>query len=1103
MNRLSLTTIAAAAALAFAAATSTPLVAQEGPDAVFAKGVAFLQAKQFTEAQDTFDGMIRQFGKEAEKDFGPRFGAVYYHRALAFQGQGKFQEAFTDFETTATQFANKPGVAQINPYQTISLLMAGFAQMQSKEPDHEKAMEYFKKFERAMATNPPVADRDNVVYNRAALWGNSAICEAKNGKPRNAAEYFKKIVTDEGGADRANRNTFEKTPQLVLSGAVEIVEAFAASKSPEDAVQFINENALYLRADPGILYHFAPRFLQIASEATKEERFALALAIYAIIPTTREALEGLEAAARTKEAAPSLDGKLSAYGQLIKDIKDKLAKDVAEGTPIDAYALDGTARIFQLKNNFEAVYGVYRTLVAQYPKSKLRPEILYSVALAASVTSRLDETQKYGEMFIKEFPAHELRPRVEELMIEGMFWAGRYEDALRIASTLTPAPGSKAADLAEFVIGGSNYFLGRYTEAEPQLKKHVETFKESSNREAARFYEADNLARLNRFTDAGTKLDDFLRDYPDSSMLDLALYSRANVHYNLDQNEPAVSRLNQFLTKRPFSGLRDQAQNLFGNVFESQSKPNEAEESYRKAKETAESLGHDSVSAESIVFLMGLLGGEEDRASDVAALYDEFFQKYPENPNRAKAAVIPLRALEKVNRIPDGLKRLEEIIAAFGNNIEAVGLEDAIVSYVTYAEKGGMSLQQLRDKLYNFPGLPADADVARPRLRMALIDLYEKKIREEKDDDKRANLQGEIEALFNALRRDFPMEKLSNYVLNRIGDNLLRNGRGDMAEEYFNQVLKTPDVSFKDKAMFNLAVIYGESEQKAQPEKAIELLDKLVADFGSEPGLKEKVARQKAITYELAGKWDKVSEAWLFYLKNKAWTRFQTEAYYHRAYAQEKMGLWDDALVNYAQGPVLDPGNLLYSSPSFLRFAEIQYKEKNRRQEGYESLRKMMKLIGHLEEAEAKMLRDDVPKLSATERRRLGDRLKTNFVAKGRETLAGWEAAGGINVIVDAPKDKKTRRTLLSHDHESHLFLLPASGRHLFLARAAAPGGRRRSSRSRRRCRQSEPPALIPSQHSARERRKDDSTERGLSFQDGCRPHYLREQCRRRPLRGP
>jgi tetratricopeptide (TPR) repeat protein len=1005
MKRLLISTIAA---LAFAA-TSAPLIAQDGPDAVFAKGVAFLEGKKYAEAQDAFDGMIAQHGKNAMQDFGPRFGAVYYHRALAYQGQGKYQEAFTDFETTATQFANKPGVAQINPYQTISLLMAGFAQMQSKEPDHEKAMEYFKKFERAMATQPPVADRDNVVYNRAALWVNSAICEAKTGKPRNAAEFFKKLVTDEGGADRANRNIFEKTPQLVLSAALEIIDAFANSATPGDGVEFIEQNRKHLRSDPGILYHYAPRLLQIASESTKEGHYPLALAIYSITPTTREALEGLEAAARTRQAAPSLDGKLPAFGQLIKEIKDKLLKDVEEGTPIEAYALDGTARIFQLKNNFEAVYGVYRTLAAQFPKSKLRPEILYSLALAASVTGRLDETQKYGDIFIKEFPSHELRPRVEELMIEGMFWAGRYEDALRIASNITPAPapGSKVADLVDFVIGGSNYFLGRYTAAAPLLKKHVETYKDSTHREMARFYQADNLARLNRFTEAGTKLDDFLRDYPDSSMLDLALYSRANVHYNLDQNEPAVSRLNQFLTKRPYSGLRDQAQNLFGNIFESQSKPEEAEASYRKAKETAETLGHDGVAAESIVYLMGLLADEEKRAADVAALYDEFFEKYPENPNRAKAAVIPLKALEKMNRIPDALKRLEEIIAAFGNNIEAVGLEDAIVSYVTYAEKGGMSLQELRDRLYNFPGLPADADVARPRLRMALIDLYEKKIREEKDDAKRANLQGEIEALFNALRRDFPIEKLSNYVLNRIGDNLMRNGRGDMAREYFDQVIKSPDVSFKDKAMFNIAVIYGESEQNAQPDKAIEMLNKVAANFGSEPGLKEKVTRQKAITYELAGKWDKVSETWLEYLRNKAWTRHQTEAYYFRALAQEKMGLWDDALVNYAQGPVLDPGNLLYSSPSFLRFAEIQYKEKSRRQEGYESLRKMMKLIGHLEEAEAKMLREDAPKLSPTDRRRLGDRLKTNYLAKARETLAAWEAAGGINVIVDDPKAKK------------------------------------------------------------------------------------------------
>jgi hypothetical protein len=55
------------------------------------------------------------------------------------------------------------------------------------------------------------------------------------------------------------------------------------------------------------------------------------------------------------------------------------------------------------------------------------------------------------------------------------------------------------------------------------------------------------------------------------------------------------------------------------------------------------------------------------------------------------------------------------------------------------------------------------------------------------------------------------------------------------------------------------------------------------------------------------------------------------------------------------------------------------------------------------------MLREDVPKLSNTDRRRLGDRIKSNYIAKGRETLAAWEASGGINVIVDPPPAKKSR----------------------------------------------------------------------------------------------
>lgn len=996
---------------AIAAAILLPGAASaQGMDEIFAKGVAFLQNRGFDDARNQFDQMIAEAGDKAMQNFGPAFGSVYYHRGLAFMGLGKFAEAASDFETAAMKFPNKPGESRVNPYQTISLLQAGSSMMQTKEPDHAKALEWFKRFETAMQGTP--VDRDNVVYNRAAFWGSTAICEAMTEKPRNAAATFDKLAKDPGGADRASRSTFDKTTQLVQGAAIEIVDAFQRSKNPEEGVAFLNTHRTLLREDPGIVYYYAPRYLQIASEATKAKQFDLALGIYALLPNTRQALAGLDTAAHRAEAMPMPNGQPSAYGAMIKQIREKLINDRDSGKAIEVYTLDGNARIYQLSGNYQAVFGVYRTLARQYPKSKLRPEILYYAALSASIIGRLDDTQKYGESFIAEFPNHELKPRVEELMIEGMFWASRYEDALRIAQGVRPkvADGSPGAELCDFVIGGSLYFLGRYATAEPILAKFNEQYPKSKHREMARFYMGDNLARLNKFTEAGTQLDVFLKDYPESGVLDLALYSRANAHYNLDQQDAAINRLNQFVSKRPYSTIRDQANNLFGNVFESQQKPVEAEKSYRKAKEIAEAAGNDSVAAESLVFLMGLLVQDQARTADTVALYDEFFQKYAESPNRAKAAVVALPALEKSNRLPDALKRLEVIIAGFGNNVEAVGLEDCIVSYTNNAEKAGMTLAQLRERMYSFPGLPPDATIAKARLRMALIDVYEKKIKEEKDDTARNQLKGEIDGLFSQLKKDFDPAKMPNYSLVRIGDHLMKSGNARQAKDYFSQVLKNDDVAFRDKAQFNLAVILGETDAQADRDQAIVLLDKLLADFASDRVLSEKVVRQKAIVYELGGQWDKVSETWRAYLKNQGWVKYQTEAHYMLGVSQDKRQLWGDALASYLQVFSLNPGDLLYSSPAWFRFAEIQYKELAKKQEGYEALFRMVRDIGHLEAAEAKGLIEWKAGMDPLTQRRMAERLQTNYIQRAIQTQGAWEGAGGITPLQPVPDKDKTKK---------------------------------------------------------------------------------------------
>jgi tetratricopeptide (TPR) repeat protein len=406
---------------------------------------------------------------------------------------------------------------------------------------------------------------------------------------------------------------------------------------------------------------------------------------------------------------------------------------------------------------------------------------------------------------------------------------------------------------------------------------------------------------------------------------------------------------------------------------------------------------------------MGLLVQDPDRTADTVALYDEFFQKYPESPNRAKAAVVALPALEKANRLPDALKRLEVIIAGFGNNVEAVGLEDCIVSYTNNAEKAGMTLEQLRERMYSFPGLAPDAEIVKARLRMALIDVYEKKIKEEKNEQARNGLKGQVEGLFGQLKRDFDPARMPNYSLVRIGDHLMKSGNPAQAKDYFSQVLKNDDVAFRDKAQFNLAVILGESEAAADREQAIALLDKLLADFATDRGLSEKVTRQKAIVYELGTQWDKASEVCRAYLKNQGWVKYQTEIQYMLALSQDKRKMWGDALATYLQVWSINPGDLLYSTPAWFRFAEIQYKELSKKQEGYEALFRMVKDIGHLEAEEAKGLAKWRVEMDPTTQRRMAERLQVNYIQRAIQTLGAWEAAGGITLI-NPEQDKKKKK---------------------------------------------------------------------------------------------
>jgi len=983
---------------------AAPVARAQSLDDLFNRGVALLQNRGYQEAEDVFTQIIRDHEASAERIIGPAFGTVYFHRGLARLQQGKHSDAADDFETTATKYANRQGESRVNPYATISLMQAGGCYMKGETPDYERAFGYFRRFEAAMNGDP--VDKDSVQYNRAAFMANVAICEAKTGKPDQAEATFKRLMEDPGGFDRASRSSFDLTPQTIPGVAVEIIAAYHEAKQHARAIGFINTYRKPLTVNPAISYFHALRYLQMASEAARDGVFDFALAAYSILPTSQQVLDALVFARARPEAFPPAPEQKTAYTRLLERIEARVRADIASGTPLDAWVLDGIARVFQLNGNNQAAYGIYRTLIEKFPQGSMRPQMLYYGAVAASVTGRLDETQRFGQLFLTEFPNHELKPRVEELLLEGLFWNGRYEDALRIATELRPrvGEGNPQRELCDFVIGGSQYFLGMFAEAETELRDFLRLYPESTNLEPARFYLADNLTRLNKFVEAGGLLDGFLKEYPDSQLLDLALFSRANVHFNLEQLGEAGTRLGQFFSKRPNSQIRDQAMNLMGNVNESRERFEDAENNYKAAYEIATQFGNDATAAQSLLYLMSLLSAEEERDNDLLEAYDTYFRKFQDDPNRARAAVVPLDAMKRKgnDRLRDGLDRIEKLIAEFRDDADAPGMEDLILSYIKYTNEMGVPFVQLREKLYNFPRVPAEAQGVRARLQMALIDFLESELKGEKDNSVRARMEGEIQGAFQRLRNEFPPERLSNYSLVRLGAFLSKLGEFQSARPYFQRAIDSPEVAYKDDAIFQMGQLLFLSENAEDNAKAPGFFQRILADFVTNRRLVEDAMRMTALSYERAGKWEDMGKAWRAYLDHEGGSlrKYQTEAFYKLGLSYDKRGMWDAALDNYIQVWVLDPGNLLFSSPAWFRMAEINFKERGRKQNGYDNLWDMIRKqpggIGHLADEEQKIIANPDAYVDAYNKILMAGRLRTNFIRRGEEELMVWEREPGV-----------------------------------------------------------------------------------------------------------
>ncbi len=880
----------------------------ETVDSLFNSGVSHMQRDEWDNALASFTRIVDVFGTDDPMTFyGPKFGVIYYHKGLSEMRLGKYDEAIGSFETCHRQFPNRAladdETPSVNPYWKVSVFQWAAALQQVE--DYESALRKYKEF---LDLKPEPGS-----FKPAAYFINLGICYIKSGKvAEGEAEVAKAFdKKDEYGATAADL----WRALVVLARGWMAAEEGEREETQARGVKFLNNYRHLLVQDHFMMSGYTSTLLVLGQEASKADMSSLALQLYSYVPDTQRAI--LEAAvfhAPGGRMAPADQRKL-----------DGLKAAVDSGDPPEINAFFGIAQAYQNRGDNRAGMVIYEQLANRYLKSKNRPEILHAATALAAGIGEMLKAQKYGLIFLDQYPEHELKDEVANLLLSSLFYNQEYEKCIEIAGQIRAelTLGSRERDLPDFVYAGSLYYLGKYEEAQPELDLHVENYEASPYRENSTYYQASNLVKRFYWKEAAEKLDAWLALYEpkDSALLDVAYLDRASCHFALATEEnggmtAALDMIGKVLNQFPDSQIIDRAHNLAGDIHQSQQRFGPAEESYLKGLETAETMEHAEIAAGGLSQLVPVCLAQE-KYKEAIGYYDAFFEKYPDSFHAPNVAVTGLRAFREGDpqRIPEAVDRVIEIVVSLGEAGDSAGLEQAINSFIRFQledNKPADVINQLDEIQRQHPYRTLQA-----WLLVAKIGIIEEHLVQ--DGPMRARLQVYYEELENSFKK----EELGNYILARVGINIAEANLF-RARPWFEEILKRENPDFQAHAALWLAKMDAKSTDASTRQLAIEKFRRVRDDY-QVAELAEDATLGLARLYHEDEKWKEANAEWERYMANRQWVRARPEAAFSYAESFEKLKELDNALVAYvsvytAHAPALD-----YSVEAVLRVGQIQW----------------------------------------------------------------------------------------------------------------------------------------------------------------------------------
>lgn len=904
---------------AFFLSVSSSAFGQDDLASMVQKAIAAMGSDKWEEALKINTQAIERFGKNQPMTlFGPKFGMVYYRKGICELKLKMWKEAISSFNICYRDFSNGSNPNGGNVYEKMALLKAGEAAVGAQ--DWQTALTQFEKFqkERNKATDK---------YQEGQFHLGLAMCHYHLGNLAKGNDQFEIALK--------NKDKFS-TPD---SGIVACLETFATAcilkKNEQMFVDFVTKNRGELTAEPYAMFKYAPAIMKLAGEAVGQGMERAAMLLYQMVPSTDVAmddvtlrLKGLGPLRRLKDGS-----RVMVKAQLETDLK-RIEEDKKGKVASEIIKLGAMAYLHEKNGNIRGAYNAYLQLENFYPFADKREDHLFHLLRVSTRVVSVQEVQKYSELFLKNYPDSEHNKDVKKMILSSLFFAKKYEACIEIGEAILPKlqPNTLEHDICLYVLGGSYYYEAQFAKAEPLLAEHINKYPQSKSALNASYFYAANLSRLQAWDKASAALDAFLKAFPDPAQnvfMPYAFYDRSLCYHVDGKNDEAKKMLTRIIEEFPGANILDNAYNLLGNVELALKNNQGGEQAFRKALECSVQKGNLAAGGEALYSLIGLLSDRKDAASlatEIVSFSDKYWKEYAErSPYQSRVAVTQLKSLEAVGRGEEGLERLRAVIVHLSQDPQAKGLEELINSY-TDAYLVKHSPEQLKEHYYNFPGIRSSDKVARALFRIAIIGVFETKMKKSQDDAEKQSSAAMIKVLFQELKNDFVLKELSEFVLVRVGDYLRKNSSTPRESLiYYSELIERNNPTYLMAALSGRADVNGLSGGPGE-------LDKAIADFAQVfKESSEKKQREFAkyrIVQILMQKNDyaKAAEEARVYLdRANGFSMYAPQVGMLLARTFKERNMTDDALAMYVKIWSTHIGVVSVSAPAILDWMELSW----------------------------------------------------------------------------------------------------------------------------------------------------------------------------------